>query len=595
MSPPDATARQERSGAIPQGKAALGDLLAPVHSRLLVACLLEAVGALAKVVPLIALVELARELLRDPVREGRVWTTVAVAAGALVLRLLASGAALTITHLADTTFQLDVRRRAARRLGRVPLGWFTDRSSGRVRKALTDDVADLHHLVGHAYLELTTAIVAPSAALVYLLVSDWRLTLLTLLPVLLGVVQYSLLMRGQEEPMERYQRSIADVSAAVVEFVDGIAVVKTFGQTGQAHTRFVRATEAFIDNFWAWVRGMLRGSTLAEMALAPFATLLAALVAGAAFVQADWAEPADILPFLVVGVAVAGPFLELNYAYQHLITSRHAASNIQRLLNTATLPPAPDTPAIPRDARVRFSGVRFGYSDDSQVIRGVDLELPPGTVTALVGPSGAGKSTLASLLARFWDPTEGNITIGGADVREMEQHTLYQQVGMVLQDIRLVRDSIRENIRMARPDASEDEIVAAARAANIHERVLTLPRGYDSVHGEDAHLSGGEAQRVAIARALLADTPVVVLDEATAYADPDSETAIQDALSRLAVGHTLLVVAHRLRTVVGVDQICVVNEGRIVERGDHPSLLARGGLYAELWGAQEALAEGRIS
>ncbi|MDT0443010.1 ABC transporter ATP-binding protein [Streptomyces johnsoniae] len=595
MSPPDAAGHHENPGAAPQAKVALGDLLAPVRSRLLLACLLEAIGALAKVVPLIALVELARELLRDPVREERVWAVVAVAAGALLLRLLTSGAALTLTHLADSAFQFDVRRRAARRLGHVPLGWFTDRSSGRVKKALTDDVADLHHLVGHAYLELTTAIVAPSAALVYLLVSDWRLTLLTLLPVLVGVIQYSLMMRGQEEQMERYQRSIAGVSAAAVEFVDGIAVVKTFGQAGHAHTRFTRAAESFVTDFWEWVRGMLRGSTVAELALAPFTTLLAALVAGAAFVQAGWVPPADVLPFLVVGVAVAGPFLELNYAYQHLVSARHAAGNIQRLLSTETLPPAPDAPAIPVDARVRFAGVRFGYSGGAEVIRGVDLDLRPGTVTALVGPSGAGKSTLAALLARFWDPTEGHITIGGADLREMAQLTLYQQVGMVLQDIRLVHDSVRENIRMAREGASEEEVIAAARAANIHERIMALPRGYDSVHGEDANLSGGEAQRVAIARALLADTPVVILDEATAYADPDSETAIQNALSRLAVGRTLLVIAHRLRAVTDVDQICVVNDGRIVERGDHHSLLAREGLYAELWGAQEALAEGRTS
>jgi ATP-binding cassette subfamily B protein len=577
----------------PPDKAVLRTLLAPVRRRILLACLLEAIAAVARVVPLIALVELARELLRDPVRQERAWTAVAVAAGALLLRLAAGGAALTVSHLADVTLQSHVRRRAAERLGGVPLGWFTDRASGRVRKALTDDVADLHHLVGHAFPGLTTAVVAPLTALVYLFACDWRLALLSLIPTVAGALQYGTMMRGQGEHMARYQRSLADVSAAAVEFVDGIAVVKTFGQSGRAHARFIEAAESFVADFWSWVRGMLRGSTVAELALAPFTTLLVVLVSGAAFVQAGWAEPVDVLPFVVLGAAMAGPFLELNYAYGHVTTARHAARNLHELLRTPTLPTPPEAGATPADGRVRFTGVRFGHTDGAEVIRGVDLELAPGTVTALVGPSGAGKSTLASLLARFWDPTAGSLTLGGVDLRALDQHTLYAHVGMVLQDIRLLHTSLRDNIRLARPEAPDAEVEAAARAAHIHDRIIALPRRYDSVYGEDAVLSGGEVQRVAIARALLADTPVIVLDEATAYADPDSEAAIQNALSRLAAGRTLLVVAHRLRTITEADQIGVVSEGRIVERGDHRSLLARGGLYAELWGAQEALAEGR--
>ena len=232
-----------------------------------------------------------------------------------------------------------------------------------------------------------------------------------------------------------------------------------------------------------------------------------------------------------------------------------------------------------------YDGVGFSYDGRTDVLSGIDLVLEPGTVTALVGPSGSGKTTLARLLPRFWDPTAGRITLGGVPVDAVPSSDLYRQVGFVFQDVQLLRTTIRENIALARPDAPLEVIEAAARAAQIHDRIVALPRGYDSVAGEDARLSGGEAQRVSIARAILADAPILVLDEATAFSDPESEAAIQDALSELVRGRTLLVIAHRLHTITGADTICVMDQGRIVERGRHPELLAKGGLYARMWAA----------
>ncbi len=235
-----------------------------------------------------------------------------------------------------------------------------------------------------------------------------------------------------------------------------------------------------------------------------------------------------------------------------------------------------------------FEDVSFSYDGQTEAVRNIDLALEPGTVTALVGASGSGKSTLGRLLPRFWDPTAGRITIGGVSVDEINSDDLYQLVGLVFQDVQLLRASIRENIALSKPDAPMEQIEQAARAAQIHDRIVALDRGYDAVVGEDAQLSGGEAQRVSIARAILADTPILVLDEATAFADPEAEATIQDALSELIVGRTLLVIAHRLRTIVGADQICVLENGQIVQRGTHSQLIASDGNYKQLWEASEA-------
>jgi ATP-binding cassette subfamily B protein len=569
------------------GRTTLGVLLAPVRGRLVLAVALQAVGAVAAVVPFVAVAELARVLL-DPagLDPARLWTVAAVGGAALAVRCVFVLGAGLVTHLADNDLALDLRRRLADRLARLPLGWFTARHSGMVRKAVNDDVSAMHHLVGHTLTDLTTAVVVPAVSLAYLLAVDWRLTLVTLVPVAAGLLAHALMMRAAMTGYAQYDRAQARLGAASVEFAEGIAVVKAFGQAGRAHRRFLAAADDLARFFWEWVRGMVRISAVSELLLSPVAVLLWVLAAGTVFVTAGWAPALDVLPFALLGLGLSAPVQALGHAHWEIRTAGQAAARVGALLAAPPLP-QPAHPREPQGTTVVLDRVSYSYDGRTRAVADVSLELAPGTVTALVGPSGSGKSTLARLLPRFVDVTAGAVRIGGVDVRELSAERLYRTVAFVFQDVQLLRTSVRDNIALARPDAGLAEVEAAARAANVHDRIAALPRGYDSVVGVDARLSGGEAQRVSIARALLADAPVLVLDEATAFADPESEAAIQDALSRLVAGRTLLVIAHRLATVRDADQIAVLGGGRIAERGRHDELLAAGGWYARAWAAHE--------
>lgn len=571
----------------PERRSGLGVVLAPVRTRLAGAAGLQLLGALAGLAPYIAVVEIARELLGGgAVDRGAVWMWVAVAAIGFGFRIAFSAAAYTVSHIADADVGLEIRRAMVERLGRVPLGWFTDRSSGRVKRVLSDDVGSVHHAVAHALNDVVAGVVTPVVALGYLFFLDWRLALVCLAPLALWFGLVAWMMRDENARVAQWSAEMDKVNAAVVEYVDGIAVVKAFGQAGRAQDRYRRAGDDLGRFFSEWAGPMRRLEALSSTLISPPLLLLTAL-GGAVWLDVD---PIDAIAFVMLAVGLGAPVLALGFGAVAMQIATDAAGRIGELLETPVLSRA-DRPSTPTGSRIEFDSVRFSYDGRTEVIDGIDLTLEPGTITALVGASGSGKSTLARLLPRFWDVDHGAVRIGGVDVREMSERDLYRQVGFVFQETALLRTSIRDNIALGRPSAELSEIEAAARAAQIHDRITALPRGYDSIVGTEAQLSGGEAQRVSIARALLADTPVLVLDEATAFADPESEAAVQDALSRLVSGRTLLVIAHRLHTVRGVDRIVVLSQGRVVEVGRHDELLAAGGEYAHMWAAQSGVRE----
>ncbi|SHG60778.1 ABC transporter ATP-binding protein [Streptoalloteichus hindustanus] len=581
----------EQAATAGGGMGPLAAILAPERPRLLLAVALRVVASVASLVPFVAIYELARELVGGAPDNSRVWTVAGVAVGAVLVRFLFQDLAANVTHAVDMDIQLRLRRRMTEHLGAVPLGWFTDNNSGQVKKALQDDVEALHYAVAHAVLDLAGAIAAPIAALVYLVTVDWRLALLTLITLPVYAMFHRAKERTAGEHMGELGGAMGRINSAVVEFVQGIAVVKTFGQARRAHDTFAQAADDYMNTFGRVVRPILRLEAVSSAIVAPAVMLLVVAVEGAVFAGLGWVQPVDVLPFLLLGLGLTAPLGHLAYFVQNFMSAVAAAKSIHEVLDTPPLA-APEKPGLPDGHRVEFVDVAFSYDGENQVLDGVTATLEPGTVTAVVGPSGSGKSTLAKLLPRFYDVTGGSVRIGGVDVREVPADQLYRQVGFVLQDVQLLRASLLDNIRLGRPGATLDEVRAVARAAQIDARLTALPRGYDSVVGEDAHLSGGEAQRVSIARALLADTPVLVLDEATAYADPESEAAIQDALSELVAGRTVLVIAHRLSTIVDADQIVVLDGGRVVERGRHEELIAAEGRYHQMWRAYQSAVPG---
>lgn len=557
-------------------------VLAPIRGRLMLAGLCAAIGTALTLVPLAVVAHIAKWVLSG--NQDDIWPSVVIAVVCMLVGMALVMGAELIAHMADNRITFELRMAVLRRLAQAPLGWFTGRTSGEVKQALQDDIATLHSLTAHFYTAVGRSAGAIAIAVVYLFVLDWRMAILALLPFPGFFVFLKRAMKASGAHMQEFVERLSRINSATVEFASSIPVIKAFGGTDQVHAGYRDAVDGFAHAFTDFTRPLVSSMARAHALIAPVTVLGVVLIFGAIFVAVGWMLPVDVLPFALVAPGICAPLLLLHTLLHDLQGANGAAQRVLAVLDMPVLSqPRLEDQRLPADHVVRFEQVGYAYEAGHAVLTDINLELKPGTVTAVVGPSGSGKSTLARLLLRFFDPTQGRITLGGVDLRQLSSAQLYQRIGFVLQEVQLIHASVRENIALASPSASMQEIENAARAANIHDRIVALPRGYDSVVGEDAQLSGGERQRLSIARALLLNPPILVLDEATASADAETEAAIQDALSRFAQGCIVLVIAHRLDTVQHANCIVVLRDGGIAEQGTHVQLLAQRSLYARLW------------
>jgi ATP-binding cassette subfamily B protein len=559
---------------------------------MIVSALLAALAAVLSLAPVVVLVELARTvapaLQGGRVGAARLWVLLVVLVVATGAHGLAVKKSYQVSHRADGALAENLRQRQITKLAQLPLSWFTRTPSGVVKTYVEDDVGKIHQLIAHGAHDYTSGVLVPLLSLVYMFVLDWRIGLLGLAPLLLALATMPFMMRGFQEKADRFTAGQKNLNAAIVELVRGIPVVKVFQPEGHGENTFITRSKEFGRFYLEWVRSTVHPTAVMQVFTSTAFGLFVVALAGPWLVASFGISPIDVLAALLLIDNIATPLLSLSRMNVMFNEANAAAAELTRFFDIPVLPGASGD-AEPADDSVEFDGIGFAYVEGVPVLDSVSARLEPGTVTALVGPSGAGKSTLAQLVPRLLDPTGGQVRVGTVATVDLTAAQLYGRVGFVFQDAYLMRLSVRDNIRLADREATDEAVVRAATAAQIHERVAALPRGYDSVIGQDAQLSGGERQRVAIARAILRDAPILILDEATAFADPDSEAAIQKAITELVAGRTLVVIAHRLHTITDADKIIVLEHGRVTESGTHDELIRAGRGYAGMWERYETV------
>ena len=549
--------------------------------------ILSALSALLALVPYWYIWQVIREVLsvapdfgqaQNLVRNG--WMAVLVAVAAVLVYI----AALMCSHMGAFRIATNLRLAAMEHIVRLPLGAAEQFGSGRLRKIVNESSAATETYLAHQLPDRAGAIATPCGLLVLLLVFDWRLGLLSLVPVSLAFL-VMMLMTGarMRQKMKEYQNALDDMSNEAVEYVRGIPVVKTFGQTIFSFKKFKDS----IDRYRVWVIAYTKELRLPMMLYtAAVNGVFVFLIAGALLLTRGGVTPEFLLNlmfYIIITPIISVTLTRIMFQSENAMIVDDALQRIDSVLNLLPLKEA-SHPRHPKDGSVELSHIQFSYDGENEVLKGISLKIPAGQKAAFEGPSGGGKTTLANVIARFFDPQGGSVKIGGVDVRDIPKEELMNTVSFVFQNSRLIKASILDNVRLGRPDATREEVLSALHNAQCDDILEKLPRGMDTVVGtRGVYLSGGEQQRIAIARVMLKNAPILILDEATAFADPDNESRVQAAFSRLSQGKTVIMIAHRLSTVANADQIYVIQEGKIAEQGTSRELLEQNGLFRRMW------------
>ena len=550
---------------------------------------LSAVSALTALVPFVFVWLIVREVIQADGNFAAVQGSLSVygwwAVGSALISMLVYFAALMCSHVAAFRVAGNMRKKAMRHIGTLPVGFMNSLGSGRVRRIVNESSGATETYLAHQLPDMVGAFATPVGMIVLLFVFDWRLGLLSLIPTVLGfIIMSKMTGKDMARKMKEYQSALENMNNEAVEYVRGVPVVKTFGQTVFSFKRF----KGSIDSYHTWVIAYTKSLMWPMVAFttAINCVFVPLIIAGLCFTAGgvDGTFLLNLIFYIIFTPIISVTLMKVMFMSENNMIVSDALQRIDGILAIKSLP-EPSVPQIPKDNSVAFENVTFAYEGaDRNAIDGISLNVKAGETAALVGPSGGGKTTTAGLIARFWDTTSGAVKVGGINVRDIDRQTLNDTVAYVFQDSRLLKTSILENVRMGRPSATREEVLTALHNAQCDDILGKFPQGVDTVIGsKGVYLSGGEQQRIAIARVMLKNAPVLVLDEATAFADPENEAAVQRAFERLAEGRTVIMIAHRLTTVQNADNIYVLKDGKVTESGTHAQLMEQNGLYHNMY------------